>query len=272
MTTTLPALLDTPLTMASKVWRHRKVVLASARVELSKRYSGSLLGMAWLVLQPTILLSIYLFVYLVIFKMRFPGFSEWDYVLYVFCGLIPYIGLSEAVNTGCMSIKQNLSLVNNIMLPMELLPVRSVIVSMVGQLAGMALLLGLVLCFGHPGVHLLWLPGLFALQVMLLLGIVWVLAALAVLMPDVAYFVNFATLFFMFISPIGFKPEMVPPHLSFMVYLNPIHYMTSLYRCAITENVPPGPASLGIYTLLCLGSFATGSWLFFRFKDCLADH
>lgn len=259
--------------MLGQLARRHKIIAASTRVELAKRYSGSLLGMAWLVLQPMILLSIYLFLYKVIFKMRFADASnEWDYVLYVFCGLIPYISFAEAINTGCMSIKQNLHLVNNIMLPMELLPVRSVVVSTVGQLVSLSLLLVLVAVVGHPGAQLAWLPLLFALQVIMVTGIVWVLAALAVLLPDVSYFVNFATMFLMFISPIGFKPDMVPAGLSFMVYLNPIHYMIGLYRSAITENAVPDPLGLGIYVALALGSFCIGSTIFFRFKDSLADY
>lgn len=266
-----PTLFDAPLAMVAKMTRYRKIVVASTQVELAKRYSGSVLGMAWLLLQPMILLSIYLFVYLVIFKMRFPGFSDWDYVLYVFCGLIPYIGFSEAINTGCNSIKQNLNLVNNILFPVELLPVRSVLVSMIGQLASLGLLLLLVAAKGHLGVQLFWLPYLFVMQVLMLIGVVWVLAALAVPLPDVSYFVNFTTIFFMFISPIGFQPDMVPPRLQFIVYLNPIHYMIDLYRCAITANTMPSLLNLTVYTVWCLGCFYVGSEVFKRFKDCLAD-
>ena len=84
--------------------------------------------MAWLFLQPALLLSVYLFVYLVVFKVRFPGFSRLDYVLYVFCGLVPFLGIIEAITLGAVSIKQNIHLVKNVMLPIELVPVRAVLV------------------------------------------------------------------------------------------------------------------------------------------------
>ena len=134
-----------PSAMVTKAFSHGRILLSSTRYQLAKRYSGSLFGKSWLALQPAILLGIYLFVYLVIFRMRFPGYSQWDYVLFVFCGLIPYIGFSEAVNAGCVSIRQNMHLVNNILMPVELLPVRSVLLSMVGQLISMGILLLLVL-------------------------------------------------------------------------------------------------------------------------------
>lgn len=258
--------------MVGAVLNHAKVLVSSTRFELAKRYSGSLFGKCWLVLQPAILLSIYLFVYLVIFKMRFPGYSQWDYVLFVFCGLIPYIGLSEALNAGCLSIRQNIHLVNNILLPMELLPVRSVLLSMVGQVIGMGILILMVLATGGLGVELCWLPLLVLLQIVFLVGLVWVLAPLAVLLPDVSYFVNFATLFLMFVSPIGFKPEMVPERFRFVIALNPLHYMLELYRDAVTENVPLPAADLAIYAGICIGCFALGSVVFCRFKDSLVEN
>ena len=95
--------------MAVLIWQHRKVLLTTTWVELLKRYSGSILGKMWLILYPTFFLCIYLFLFLIIFKVRFPGYSQLDYVVYVFCGLVPYIGFMEALNAGCVSVKQNIS-------------------------------------------------------------------------------------------------------------------------------------------------------------------
>ena len=81
-----------------------RLLVAITRVELSKRYAGSVLGPLWLVLQPALLLSVYIFVYLVVFKMRFADFSRLDYVLYVFTGLIPYMGTIDAITSGAVSM------------------------------------------------------------------------------------------------------------------------------------------------------------------------
>jgi len=111
------------------------LLAAITRVEFQKRYAGSVLGVSWLVLQPALLLSVYLFVYLVVFKVRFPGFSEMDFVVFVFAGLVPFLGTIEATNGAALSIKANMHLVKNVMLPTELVPVRTVPVAMtVGEL------------------------------------------------------------------------------------------------------------------------------------------
>jgi lipopolysaccharide transport system permease protein len=258
--------------MLSLLFRYPKILMASTIVELNKRYSGSILGKVWVVLYPLLLLSIYLFVYMVIFKMRFPGYSQLDYVLFVFCGLIPYIGFMEALTTGCLSIKQNIHLVKNVLFPIELIPVRTVLIAMVGQLVSMGILILLLGVNGNLSFHLLWVPVIFILQVMMLIGLVWILAALGVGIPDVSHFVNLFVMLLFFVSPIGFKPEMVPEGLRGMVYLNPIYYFTEMYRASMLYGQWPQPSVIAIYVGLCLVSFALGSAFFYRFKSILVDY
>ena len=258
--------------MVEVIYRHRRLLAAMTRVELAKRHAGSVLGMAWVVLQPALLLSVYVFVYMVVFKIRFPGFSQFDYVLYVFCGLVPYLGFMEALTTGMLSIKQNMHLVKNVMLPIELIPVRSVIVGMASQFVSIALVLVLVAAGGALGWHVLWLPAVIVLQIMWLAGLTWILSSLTVALPDVTYFVNLFIFLLMFLSPIGFKPDMVPPRFRLVVYLNPIYYMTEMYRDSMLNGQWPRPAVLVIYVVMCGATFALGSAFFLRFKGVLADY
>src|SRR6476660_9427774 len=192
--------------MVSIIFRHRRILAAITRVELAKRHAGSVLGMAWVVLQPALLLSVYVFVYMVVLRMRFEGFSRFEYVLYVFCGLVPYLGFMEALTTGALSIRQNIHLVKNVMLPIELIPVRSVIVGMASQFVSIALVLLLVTADGSLSWHVALLPLVVVLQVMWLTGLTWVLSSITVALPDITYFVNLFVFMMMFLSPIGYRP------------------------------------------------------------------
>lgn len=53
------------------LFRNRRVIASTTRIELRKRYSGSFLALYGF-LKPLLFLCIYLFVYLVVFKVRFP--------------------------------------------------------------------------------------------------------------------------------------------------------------------------------------------------------
>ncbi|HWR02667.1 MAG TPA: ABC transporter permease [Humidesulfovibrio sp.] len=258
--------------MAGLIFHFRKILFATTRVEISKRYAGSSLGLIWVVLYPMLLLSVYLFVYLVVFKMRFPGYSGMDYVLYVFAGLVPFIGLSEAIQAGSVSLKQNIHLVKNVMLPLELIPVRAVTSALVGQCVLLALVAILAAANGTLSPFVLLLPVVLVLQMLLLLGVVFVLSAVSLVVQDVNYFVNLALMLLMFLSPIGYRPEMLPPEYAAVVWLNPVSYLCDAYRFTLLSTHSPSPAFLWAYALSSLAAFALGSAFFLRFKGALVDY
>jgi hypothetical protein len=142
-------------------------------------------------------------------------------VLYVFCGLVPYLGFMEALTTGAMSIKQNIHLVKNVMLPIELIPVRAVLVGMASQFVSMAFVLILVTVNNSLSWHVLWLPAVVVLQMMWLVGLVWILSSITVALPDVTYFVNLFVFMLMFLSPIGYRPDAVPASFRWVIRFQP---------------------------------------------------
>jgi homopolymeric O-antigen transport system permease protein len=258
--------------MMGIIYRYRRMLAAITRVELAKRHAGSVLGFSWVVLQPALLLSVYLFVYMVVLRMRFEGFSRFDYVLYVFCGLVPYLGFMEALTTGGLSIKQNMHLVKNVMLPIELIPVRSVIVGMASQFVSIGFVLLLAAAAGSLSWRVAVLPIVVVLQVMWLAGLTWILSSVTVALPDITYFVNLFVFLLMFLSPIGYKPDMVPHGFGWVIYLNPIYYMTEMYRGSMLSESALRIPVVAIYALMCVVTFALGSAFFERFRGVLTDY
>jgi lipopolysaccharide transport system permease protein len=254
------------------IYGYRRLLASITRVELAKRHAGSVLGMTWVVLQPALLLSVYLFVYMVVFPTRLQNFSEFDFVLYVFCGLVPYLGFMEALTTGALSIKQNIHLVKNVMLPIELIPVRAVLVGMASQFVSIAFVLILVTGSGALSWHVLWLPIVVCLQMMWLVGLTWILASITVALPDLTYFVNLFVFLLMFLSPIGYRPDAVPRTFRWVIQFNPIYYMTEVYRDSMLYGRLPTWSVAVVYVVMCVATFALGSAFFERFKGVLADY
>lgn len=260
------------LRSAALIVKHRRLLASITRVELQKKYAGSVLGLGWVFLQPALLLCVYLFIYLIVFDVRFPGFSTFDYVLYVFCGLVPYLGFMEALTTGGLSIRQNIHLVKNVMLPIDLVPVRTVIVGMTSQFVSLALVILMLAASGGLTLHILWLPLVIVLQLLLLIGLTWILAGLTVALPDVTYFVNLFVFLLMFLSPIGFRVEMVPPNFTWVVHLNPVYYMIEMYRDSMLNGTWPEPLPVAVYGGGALLAFAAGATFFHAFKGVLVDY
>jgi lipopolysaccharide transport system permease protein len=260
--------------MTRIIVENHRLLASITRVELAKRHAGSVLGMAWVILQPGLLLSVYLFVYMVVFPAgRVQNFGQFDFVLYVFCGLVPYLGFMEALTTGGLSIKQNIHLVKNVMLPIELSPVRAVLVGMTSQFVSIGLVILLAIAGNALSWNVVWLPLIVLLQVMWLVGLTWVLSSLTVALPDLTYFVNLFVFLLMFLSPIGYRADVLAGRgMGWAVAINPIYYLTAMYRGSILRANEPSLAVIGVYVTMCVGMFAVGSAFFERFKGVLTDY
>lgn len=263
--------LAAPVRMAGLISRHARLLITITRVELSKRYAGSLLGLAWVILQPLLLLAAYLFIYLVVFRVRFPGFSQFDYVLYVFAGLVPYLGFMEALTSGTLAVRQNMHLVKNVMLPVELLPVRNVLVGMAGQIMALGLVAALAVWNGSLSGGAVLVPLHVFVQFTFVVGLALMLAPLAVIVPDISYVLNIVLFLLMFLSPIGFRPEMVPADYQWVLSLNPVTYMIEVYRASLLGAGVPDVRVWGVFLVLAVGAFALGSAVFRVFRGVLLD-
>lgn len=259
--------------MTGIIVRNRRLLASITRVELAKRHAGSVLGMTWVVLQPGLLLSVYLFVYMVVFPSRsLQNFGQLKFVLYVFAGLVPYLGFIEALTTGGLSIKQNIHLVKNVMLPIELIPVRAVLVGMASQFVSIGLVLILAGIGRSLTWNLVWLPAVVLLQMMWLVGLTWILASVTVALPDITYFVNLFVFLLMFVSPIGYRPEDLPSGFRWVTTINPVFYMTAMYRGSILQGNRPSLTVVAVYVVMCVATFALGGAFFQQFKGVLTDY
>lgn len=258
--------------MVRMVSRYRGLLLATTGIEMRKRYAGSFLGGLWVVLNPLLFLGVYLFLYLVVFKVRFPDMGELSYTAYVFTGLVPFLGFMEAVTVSAVSIKQNMHLVKNVILPIDLVPVRVVMMALVSEIVGLAMTFALLGLDHGLDWHMLWVIPAVLVQMVFLLGLAWLFAALGVILPDLGTALGLVMLFVLFVSPIAFKPDMVPERLRVILAVNPAHYMLETFRAALLPSYPFHPAHIAAFVALALGSFFLGAGFFRRFKGYILDY
>jgi len=258
--------------VASRGWRAWPTLVAIARVDFRKRYAGSVLGMLWYPLHSGLLLAMYCFVYMVVFSQRLPEMGKYDFVLFIFAGLVPYLAFSEAVTSSIAGVKSSLALLRNTVFPIELVPVKNVLVSLAASATTLLILLLLVIPTRHFGWHILTIPVPLVMLALLCLAAVWSLSAVAALVPDVSYLVNIVVLMLVFLSPIGFTLEQVPPQAQFVVLFNPLSYVIDSFRYALL-----GTRSLPWHTdlwflLVASVAAATAAAFYRRLMPLFADH
>jgi len=254
------------------LWLNRRIVFLTTFIELKKRHAGSILGMAWIVLYPALLLSMYMFIYLAVFKVRVSGItSPFEYSFFVLAGIIPYLGFAEVLNGSVLLLSQNRHLITNVIVPVEILPVRLVCIALVSQAVSLIILMTMLLINGKFTIYWLWLPIMLGLQFLFLAGLAYIFAALGVLMRDLSQLMAILTLFLLFISPVGYTREMVPAALQFVLYFNPVFYLVETFREPLLHGRLPDLNLLLIYTALSFGLFTLGSIMFKKALHTLSD-
>jgi lipopolysaccharide transport system permease protein len=260
--------------LARAIWSARTVVRALVARDLRGRYVGSALGTFWSIAQPLLQLATYTFVFATVMKVRVAavGGADVPFVLFLACGLFPWLAVQEAILRSATSLVDNPTLVKRVIFPIEVLPVQLACGAMVHQMIATVLLLALMAVMGFPPrPALLVVPFLLAVQLVFAIGIGLGVAALHVFFRDTAQALGVLLPIWFYLTPILYPPHLVPAFLQPVLALNPLTPLVQAYRDALLYGtVPSGAVALQL-ALTALGVFAVGAMVFSRARGELAD-
>ena len=254
-----------------EIYKYRKIIYTTTLHDLKSKNAGSVFGVVWLILYPILFLSMYAFVYLMIFKIRLEVLSPYEYVMLIFCGLIPFLSFAEALSRGVNSVTSNSNLVKNTLFPIEFVPVNIVLSSKVLLLIGFSMLFIVMIYFDKIGIAYLLLPGVFFLQLIFTIGLVWILSTLNVFFKDLGQIISIVILMLMMVSPIAYTEDMIPEAMRTILYINPLYYMIMLYQKIFMFN-EIDLKLLTIFSVLSLLHFVVGYYFFTKLKGVFNDY
>ena len=256
-------------------YRRRWLLRYFVHRQVNRKYKKSYLGFAWAFLSPLIWVFFLTLIFSEIVGLRFrvvEGDPTLNFGLYLYCGLLPFLAFSEAANKGLNTITSSSGLVQQVVFPLELLPLANVITSMIDKIFGLGALLVVLLVFGR---ELHWtislLPLIIVLQLVFVLGISYLMAVLGTYLPDLGEMTRPVIRGLFFVTPIIWTPDRLPEHLRWVVDYNPLAYLVEAYRDLILNGELPGEMATLYFTLFSVALFVAGFALFVRFKPRLAD-
>lgn len=241
--------------------------------EVRSRFVGSASGWIWLILTPLLLLAVYGFVFGVIFQARVPAGLDIPFVAWLAVALWPWLAFSEGVLRGSQAILQHSALVSKVSLPRELLVVSSVTSVFILHMAGYLAVLVVLQLLGTP-IYWLSIPSLILTLLtlyLLALGMGLALSAVQVFVRDLEQALPTLFMFWFFLTPILYAPDMLPDDLAHWIGLNPMTWWMAEIRSALLQGQwMPGLTLVG----LALGSMlavAGGAVLFRRMSPHFED-
>ena len=244
--------------------------------QISRNYRGSYLGLVWAFLGPLLMVALLTLVFSELLGLRFrevTGDNPLNFGLYLFCGLIPFLAYSEALNKGTNIIRRNSDLVKKVLFPLEILPLTTSITSLiVNSVFGLGALM-LILLVLEQRLHwtVLLLPLIVVPQLLFTLGLNYLMAVAGTYMPDIRETLRAVVRATFFITPIIWPAERVPESYRFLVDYNPLAFLVEAYRGLILEGVLPGYMATIYFSLFSAVLFVVGFVVFNRVKHNFAD-
>ena len=246
-----------------------------AQRQMARSYQGSYLGLLWAFLGPLLMVILLTLIFSELIGIKFrevAGNSSLNFGLYLYCGLLPFLTFSQALSQGVNIIRRNSGLVQGVVFPLEILPLTTIVASLVQNLFGLGALLVVLVAFGQQ-LHLttLLLPLVLVPQLLFTLGLSYLVAVTGTYVPDIRETLRAVIRGTFFITPILWPAGRVPEEWSFLVDYNPLAVLVNAYRDLILEGELPGLESALWFSLFAAALFVVGLYVYNRVKHNFAD-
>ncbi len=233
------------------------------------RYKQTIVGVAWVVLQPLLSMGVFTIFFGRLAKLPSDGLP---YPVFYFAALVPWTYFASALQNATNVVVENQRVITKVYFPRLILPLSAVVSGLVDFSIAFVVLVVMTLGFRFtPRVAILWLPVFLLLAITMALGIGLWLSSLNALYRDVRYVTPFLVQFWMLASPVAYPSSLVPAKWRWLYGLNPMAGVIEGFRWALTgHGQSPGAlllASAGAVLLLLLG----GLLFFQRMEGTVAD-
>jgi lipopolysaccharide transport system permease protein len=254
-------------------WRYRGFILGSVKREFMARYRGSMLGIAWSVLNPLAMIAVYTVVFSQLMKARLPGVdSTFAYAIYLCAGILTWGLFVEIVSRAQNVFIENANLMKKLAFPRIALP----LIVVLGALLNFAIIFGLFSAFlaiigNFPGwVYVALLPVLL-IQVAFSIGLGVVLGVLNVFFRDVGQLFAIVLQFWFWLTPIVYVESILPESVRPLMALNPMAPIVQAYQGVLVNGEWPRWGSLVLVAALSVLLCALGIRLFLERSGEMVD-
>lgn len=246
--------------------------------EIFARYRGSFLGLLWTLINPVLMLSIYTFVFGVVFKVRLEPQNghlhddQFAFAMLLFTGLILFNLFSECLSRAPGLILANVNYVKKVIFPLEILPLVSLGSALFHAGISFLVLFVSLLIMEHPiAWTIIFLPIILLPLILFTVGLSWILASLGVFVRDTGQLISLFLTMLLFLSPIFYPASALPESIRDYLFLNPLTLIIEQARAVILYGQPPDWNSLALYYLLALFIAWSGLAWFKKTRKGFAD-
>lgn len=219
-----------------EVWQYRDLIVLFTKRSFTLTYKQTILGPAWIFLNPFITSIIYTIVFGGIAGISTDGIPT---ILFYLCSNAIWTFFASCVNKNAATFTSNAGVFGKVYFPRLTIPVSNVLSSVIQFFVQMILVLGFLLYYVITGeidpnwVSWLLIPVCLIHLGVLGLGVGIIISSLTTKYRDLALLVNFGVQLWMYITPIVYPLSAVGGKMKILMNLNPVTAPVELFRYAV---------------------------------------
>jgi lipopolysaccharide transport system permease protein len=255
-----------------EVWQFRDLLVTLAMRDVKLRYRQTVIGIAWVILQPLITSLIFFLIFSRVGGFPMDGIKPFAFI---FAGQLAWNVFNTTLTKASASLVGNSQLVSKVYFPRLVLPLSTVFSALIDFGVSLVMMVILMIVFHIvPGWSILLLPVFVLMLLLLALGVGLAAAAANVQYRDVGYVLPVITQFLFFASPVGYATSIVVHklgHWSFLYFLNPLTPLLEAFRWSLFSRTPVHWPFLVYACLLSVFVFVAGAFQFKKMERMFAD-
>jgi len=249
------------------VVEYRELIRILTVSDLKVKYQSSVLGFAWSLLNPLLMMLVLYMVFNNVFMN-----SQEHFALYLLIGIVSWRFLANGTSSSMGAIVGKPSLVTKIYIPRQVLVLSTVLSSFISSLLEFLVLMVLLLAFG-VGIspNILFFPAVHMVYFVMVYGISLALSALYVYYRDLNQIWEVLLQLGFFVSPVCYSISLVPDKYLFYYMLNPVTLVMQIYRKVLLYAETPSSSSLVYILLSACVLLVVGAVIFKRLERRFAE-
>ena len=255
------------------LYNYRGFILGSVQREFQSKYSNSILGAAWNVINPLAMILVYTLIFAKMMKSRLPGEdSEFAFSIYLCAGLLTWGLFAEIAGRAQTVFLENANLLKKISFPRLCLPTIVVLNALLNFGIVYSVFTAFLIATGNfPGIVFLGIFPLLLIQIAFSIGLGITLGVLNVFFRDVGQFFGVVLQFWFWLTPIVYSASILPEGMASAMAYNPMAGLISGYHAIFLKAQWPDWSSLWFVTVLSIIICGVGLRLFRRNAGEMVD-
>ena len=248
--------------------QYRELIRNLVFKDLKLKYRGSVFGFLWSLLNPMVMMTVYMVVFKYIMPVRGSGF-----VFQLLLGILAWTFFANAAMMSTGAIADSGPLLKSVFFPRAILPIATVLFNFAQYLLMAVVFLPvMMIAFGvRPGGPMLAYPLFLALQVIFTIGVSLILATGTTFFRDIRHLLEVALAVLFWTTPIVYELHQVPERFRVFVLASPLSPFVVSYKDVFFYRRWPEPAVWTFAIAYAIIAFAVGASLLLAYEDRFAE-